>query len=111
MLLRMSFLELERQRRVLETAQLQARSIALQVRIEQIDREKAALRQTLDGVVEPTVASAKGVAPPVRRPAAARAAASPSGIGPAAAVPRRRGPRSGGLDRPPPPGNARRARG
>jgi hypothetical protein len=64
MLLRMSFLELERQRRVLETTQLQARSVALQVRIEQIDREKAALRQSLDGVVEPTVASASGVAPP-----------------------------------------------
>jgi hypothetical protein len=67
MLLRMSFLELERQRRVLESAQLQTRGIALQVRIEQIDREKAALRLSLDGVVEPTVASASGVAPP--RPA------------------------------------------
>jgi hypothetical protein len=72
MLLRMSFLELERQRRVLESAQLQTRGIALQTRIEQIDREKALLRQTLDAVVEPTAASANGVAPP--RPAPRSAA-------------------------------------
>lgn len=61
-LLRMSFLELERQRRVQENGQLQARGIKLLTRIEEIDREKAVLRQALDGAVVPTAASAAGVA-------------------------------------------------
>jgi hypothetical protein len=77
-LLRMSFLELERQRRVQETAQMQARSIKLAARIEQIDREKATLRQALDGVVEPTAASANGV-PVVRAPHRPAAITRPRG--------------------------------
>jgi uncharacterized protein (DUF111 family) len=56
-LLRMSFLELERQRRVQETELLSARAIKLQSRIEEIDREKLVLRQALDQTVEPLASS------------------------------------------------------
>ena len=79
-LLRMSFIELERQRRVQEIAQLQSRSIKLQSRIEEIDREKETLRKALDGVVEPTASSANGV--PVVR-AAPRSAWRSRGASPA----------------------------
>jgi hypothetical protein len=53
LLLRMSFLELERQRRVQETEQLTARAIKLHSRIEEIDREKLLLKQALESTVEP----------------------------------------------------------
>jgi len=76
-LLRMSFLEPERQRRVQETALLRARSIKLQTRIEQIDREKDTLRKALDGVVEPTAASGAGV--PVVRVRGSAAITRPRG--------------------------------
>jgi hypothetical protein len=61
LLLRMSFLELERQRRVQETEQLTARNIKLQSRIEEIDREMLVLRQALEQTVKP-LASAGAVA-------------------------------------------------
>lgn len=52
-LLRMSFLELERQRRVQESEQLTVRKIASESRIEEIDREKLVLRLALEKAVEP----------------------------------------------------------
>jgi len=52
-LLRMSFLELERQRRVQQTGLLSVRAIKLRSRIEEIDREKLVLRLALDQTVEP----------------------------------------------------------
>jgi hypothetical protein len=57
LLLRMSFLELERQRRIQETEQLTARGIKLRSRIEEIDREKLSLRQALEQSVEPLVSA------------------------------------------------------
>jgi hypothetical protein len=69
LLLRMSFLELERQRRVLENEQLTMRSIKLLTRIEEIDREKLQLKAALEKTVEPLVASATL---PVSRAAAVR---------------------------------------
>lgn len=53
LLLRMSYLELERQRRIQETEQLQARTIKLRTRIEEIEREKAALQEMLEAKVTP----------------------------------------------------------
>ncbi len=53
LLLRMSFLELERQRRTQELEQLQARAIKLQARVEEIEREKAVLRIALEDRVAP----------------------------------------------------------
>jgi hypothetical protein len=53
LLLRMSFLELERQRRVQETEQLTVRGIKLQSRIEEIDREILVLRLALEQTVKP----------------------------------------------------------
>jgi hypothetical protein len=52
-LLRMSFLEMERQRRVKEVELLNARAIKLYSRIEAIDREKLELRKALDHATEP----------------------------------------------------------
>jgi hypothetical protein len=57
LLLRMSFLELERQRRTQEIEQLQARTIKLQSRIEAIQREKTVLRVALEDRVEPLAAA------------------------------------------------------
>jgi hypothetical protein len=57
LLLRMSFLELERQRRTQEIEQLQARAIKLQARIEAIEREKSFLRVALENRVEPLAAA------------------------------------------------------
>jgi hypothetical protein len=73
LLLRMSFLELERQRRAQEIEQLQARTIKLQSRIEAIEREKTVLRVALEDRVEPLAAA--GVV------AVSRAAARPSAQG------------------------------
>lgn len=53
LLLRMSYLELERQRCIQETGQLQARAIKLQSRAEEIERETAVLRKMLDAKVTP----------------------------------------------------------
>jgi hypothetical protein len=52
-LLRMSFLEMERQRRVKEIELLNARAIKLYSRIEAIDREKLVLRTALDQAAHP----------------------------------------------------------
>jgi hypothetical protein len=53
LLLRMSFLELERQRRIQEQEQLQSRGLKLQARIEEIDREKAQLKTALEAASQP----------------------------------------------------------
>ena len=62
LLLRMSYLELERQRCIQETEQLQARSIRLRARIEQIERENSLLKQMLEAKTEPLAATGRGVA-------------------------------------------------
>jgi len=70
LLLRMSFLELERERRTQEIEQMRARGIRLQCRIEQIDREKATLHQALEDRVEPLAASVavpRAASPPAAR--------------------------------------------
>ncbi len=58
LLLRMSFLELERARRAQEIDQLQSRTIKLRSRIEAIEREQAVLRITLEDRREPLAAAA-----------------------------------------------------
>jgi hypothetical protein len=57
MLLRVSYLELERQRGIQEIEQLQARSIKLRSRIEQIEREKAVLHVAIEKQTAPLAAA------------------------------------------------------
>jgi hypothetical protein len=57
LLLRMSYLELERQRSILEVEQLQARTIKLRSRIEEIEREKAVLNVALESRTAPLAAA------------------------------------------------------
>jgi hypothetical protein len=57
LLLRMSYLELERQRGILEIEQLQARAIKLRSRIGEIEREKAVLNIALEARTEPLAAA------------------------------------------------------
>jgi hypothetical protein len=60
LLLRMSYLELERQRGLLEIEQLQARTIKLRSRIEEIEREKAVLSVALEARTAPLAAAVPG---------------------------------------------------
>lgn len=55
--LRLSYLELERQRRIMETEQAQARILKLQQRIEEIDREKALMMRALADRAKPLTTS------------------------------------------------------
>lgn len=62
LLLRMSYLELERQRCIMETEQLQARAVKLRARIEEIERETENLKRTLDTKTQPLAATGPGAA-------------------------------------------------
>lgn len=53
LLLRMSYLELERQRCIQEAGQLRERALKLNNRIEEIEREAAILRETVEAKVKP----------------------------------------------------------
>lgn len=72
-LMRMSFIELERQRRIKELEMLKVRSIKLTTRLEEIGREQDALKKKLDTLLEP-LASAEVVG--VSRPGSSASSAS-----------------------------------
>lgn len=60
LLLRMSYLELERQRCITETEQLQVRATKLRARIEEIERDTEILKQMLATKTQPLAATGHG---------------------------------------------------